>query len=257
MTRSIRWLIMKQNIPIIQLFRNFDRHTQRGDLKNHEMTRSIRWLTMKQTSTIPILCKTKSQICKIDIYGEETLKMTRNVCRSTMKQSREFQKHSYLWISTLTDRRTEKWQENDIRWFKKKQSSSIPILLTAIHKFRRSIDIERRTEKPRNDKKIIFVDLKKTEYSNYSHSYPQISTIDRQKKWKTTKLQEAFIDLQWNRPRLFQFFSKYILSINFHDRHIWRENLENDKKHSLIQKETEFEYSNYSQNTFTNFDRHT
>ena len=134
-----------------------------------------------------------------------------------------------------------KWQENDIRWFKKKQSSSISILLTAIHKFRRSIDIERRTEKPRNDKKIIFVDLKKnrvfqlfsqlsTNFHNRQtekvkmiwsihwqrsklqlfqffskHNYPQISTIDRQKKWKTTKWQEdIFVDLQWNKVRIFQ-----------------------------------------------------
>ena len=109
-----------------------------------------------------------------------------------------------------------------------------------------------------NDKKMTFVDSKKNRvFQLFSQLSTNFHNRQTEKVKKITKLQEAFIDLQWNRPRLFQFFSKYILSINFHDRHVWRENLENNKKHSLIQKETEFEYSNYSQNTSTNFDRHT
>ena len=139
MTRSIQ-LIMKQNIPIIQLFKFRSIYTERRSEKP--------WNDKKHS-----------------LIHKET----------------EFEysnfSHSYPQISTI------------------------------------DTDIERKTEKPRNDKKMI----KKSEfeYSNSSHSYQQIS-IDRQKKWRTTKWQEAFVHSKRNRARLFQFFSQ--LSTNFHDR---------------------------------------
>ena len=117
--------------------------------------------------------------------------------------------------STYTERRSEKpWNDKKHSLIHKETefeysnfSHSYPQISTI------DTDIERKTEKPRNDKKMI----KKSEfeYSNSSYSYQQIS-IDRQKKWRTTKWQEAFVHPKRNRARLFQFFSQ--LSTNFHDR---------------------------------------
>ena len=53
---------------------------------------------------------------------------------------------------------------------------------TAIHKFPRWTD--RRNKKNKKKHSLI---QKKLDYSNSSHSYSQISTIDRKKNWKTTK----------------------------------------------------------------------
>ena len=121
---------------------------------------------------------------------------------------------------------TRKWSKN--------QNLNIPILLTAINKFRST---DRKSEEPRNDKKHSFIQ-KETEldYSNFSHSYPQISTIDRYRKknWKTMKWQEAFIDPQRNRFKKSSTIPILLTAIHKFPRSTERrtEKPRNDKKHS-------------------------
>ena len=101
---------------------------------------------------------------------------------------------------------TRKWSKN--------QNLNIPILLTAINKFRST---DRKSEEPRNDKKHSFIQKEtEFEYSNFSHSYPQISTIDRYRKknWKTMKWQDAFIMKQTSTIPI---LLKTQLFTNFHD----------------------------------------
>ena len=91
---------------------------------------------------------------------------------------------------------------------------NIPII--QLFKFR-SIYTERRSEKPWNDKKHSLIHKEtEFEYSNFSHSYPQISTIDRYRKknWKTMKWQDAFIMKQTSTIPI---LLKTQLFTNFHD----------------------------------------